>query len=315
MNRNDILWKGILEDIFADFLTFFVPEASQLLDFDRGFEFLDKELEQLFPPEPDTFKPRHVDKLVKAFTRDGQEQWILIHVEVQGKADKSFSQRMFTYYSRIFDQHQRPITAFAILADETKSFRPTAFEQSFMGTTLVYRFNTYKILGQDQLTLEASENPFAMVVLTVLVALQKKRVDEADLLDLKLTLTKRLLDKPFPKPVIRQLMNFLRNYVRFAKPETNVIFEDEYNELTKQKTTMGLEELLLTLAEQRGEKRGEKRGERRGEKQGRQQKDRLIITNLINGSAFNDDEIARFVGVEASLVAKIRADQTPKNKP
>lgn len=57
------------------------------------------------------------------------------------------------------------------------------------GTSLVYRFNIYKILEQDQPTLEASENPFAMVVLTVLVALQKKRVDEANLLDLKLTLT------------------------------------------------------------------------------------------------------------------------------
>lgn len=52
MNRNDILWserriEGILEDIFPDFLTFFIPNATDLIDFERGFEFLDKELEQL----------------------------------------------------------------------------------------------------------------------------------------------------------------------------------------------------------------------------------------------------------------------------
>lgn len=91
MNRNDILWKSILKDIFADFLTFFIPNAVELLDFERGFELLDKKHDQLFPPEPDTFKPCHVDKLVKVFTWQGHEHRILIHIEVQGKADKSLN--------------------------------------------------------------------------------------------------------------------------------------------------------------------------------------------------------------------------------
>ena len=84
MNRNDILWKGILEDIFPDFLTFFIPDAPEQIDFERRFEFLDKELEQLerqpgFPPDQDQFKPRHIDKLVKVFTRKGDEHWVLVH--------------------------------------------------------------------------------------------------------------------------------------------------------------------------------------------------------------------------------------------
>ena len=83
-HRNDILWKGILEDIFPDFLTFFIPDAPEQIDFERRFEFLDKELEQLerqpgFPPDQDSFKPRHIDKLVKVFTRQGDEHWVLIH--------------------------------------------------------------------------------------------------------------------------------------------------------------------------------------------------------------------------------------------
>ena len=102
MNRNDILWserrsEGILEDIFPDFLTFFIPDAPQQIDFQRGFKFLDKELEQIFPPDQDQFKPRHIDKLVKVFTRKGAEHWILVHIEVQGQVDKDFAQRMFTY--------------------------------------------------------------------------------------------------------------------------------------------------------------------------------------------------------------------------
>jgi len=47
-------------------------------------------------PEPD--KPsqtRYVDKLVKVYQRDGKEEWILVHVEVQGYHDKLFPARMF----------------------------------------------------------------------------------------------------------------------------------------------------------------------------------------------------------------------------
>ena len=68
MKRNDILWKAVLEDLFDDFLRFFYPNANKLFDMERGFEYLDKELDQLFPPEGDQYAPRYVDKLVKVFT-------------------------------------------------------------------------------------------------------------------------------------------------------------------------------------------------------------------------------------------------------
>lgn len=66
MKRNDILWKALLEDLFDDFLRFFYPEADNLFDLEKGFEYLDKELEQLFPPDAGSYAPRYVDKLVKA---------------------------------------------------------------------------------------------------------------------------------------------------------------------------------------------------------------------------------------------------------
>lgn len=177
MKRDDSLWKAILEDIFDDFLRFFVSDADQLFDFQKGFEFLDKELNQLFPPDRDDFQPRYVDKLVKVFTREGQEEWILIHIEVQGYRDNLFAQRMYQYYARIFDKYQKPITAFAILTDGNRQFKPTVYERSFLGTTLSYRYNVYKVLEQDMAVLDAANNPFAIVIMTVLIALQKQQID------------------------------------------------------------------------------------------------------------------------------------------
>ena len=303
MNRDDSLWKAILEDIFDDFLRFFIPDADTLFDMSRGFEFLDKELEQLFPAQGDEFKPKQIDKLVKVFTKNGQEQWFLVHIEVQGYSDADFAKRMFTYFSRIFDRYEKPITAFAILTDDRKTFRPSVFNQSFYGTNLTYQFNNYKVLDQNSAALDADDNPFAAVILTVLVALQRKKIGEDDLLTLKLDLARRLLAKPFPKDKIRALMNFLKSYVRFKKPETGFIFETEYDNLTNWRQTMGIEEYLLY--------RAEKLGERKGRKEERLARDTLFVKNLIEGSTFTDDEIARFANVPADFVADLRKQIKP----
>jgi hypothetical protein len=145
MKRDDTLWKAILEDIFDDFLTFFYPKANDIFDFTKGFEFLDKELEDLFPRE-ESESIRYVDKLVKVHLKGGQERWILIHVEVQGYKDDTFSERMFTYYYRIKDKYQRDITAWAILSDKNSKFRPSQYNTKYLGTDLSYKFNVYKIL-------------------------------------------------------------------------------------------------------------------------------------------------------------------------
>ena len=78
----DILWKGIIEDCFEDFFQFFLPGMGGKIDFERGVVFLDKELEQLMPESVNN--PRYADKLVKLCTKDGEEHWILIHIEAQG---------------------------------------------------------------------------------------------------------------------------------------------------------------------------------------------------------------------------------------
>jgi hypothetical protein len=97
------------------FLLYFFPKAAEILDLSRGIEFLDKELEERFPQDSPEH-PKLVDKLLKVFTLDGKEEWILIHVEVQGYADPHFSQRMFTYFYRLYDRYQKPVTALVIFS-------------------------------------------------------------------------------------------------------------------------------------------------------------------------------------------------------
>ncbi|MCS3797369.1 hypothetical protein [Niastella sp. OAS944] len=38
--KSDILWKVILEEVFADLLRFIYSDADQVYDMERGFRFL-----------------------------------------------------------------------------------------------------------------------------------------------------------------------------------------------------------------------------------------------------------------------------------
>ncbi|MBF0415039.1 MAG: cytosolic protein, partial [Magnetococcales bacterium] len=43
----DTPWKDIVESYFPEFLEFFLQEAFDGIDWERGFEFLDKELSRI----------------------------------------------------------------------------------------------------------------------------------------------------------------------------------------------------------------------------------------------------------------------------
>ena len=85
--QDDRLWKAVLEHVFRDFLLFFFPESRNLFDFKRGFVYLDKEMDELFPEHRRGGNKgvRYVDKLVKVFLKNGGERFILIHIEAQSQ--------------------------------------------------------------------------------------------------------------------------------------------------------------------------------------------------------------------------------------
>lgn len=243
MKFDDSLWKGILEDLFADFLRFFFRNADDIFDMKKGFEYLDKEMAQI-AVESDPTSPKYVDKLVKAYTREGNEQWVLVHVEVQGYADKHFEERMYMYNYRIFDRYRQRITAIVLLTDKDKKFYPTAYYSEFLGTKIHYQFNTYKVLNQNKDVLQKSRNPFAFVILTALLALQRSRFTDEALLDLKLKLARKLLERNFSKSIIRGIFYFIRNYVAFANPENDSKFDNKIDFIIQKSRHMGIVEMI-----------------------------------------------------------------------
>ncbi|MEO5372589.1 MAG: hypothetical protein H7833_21165 [Magnetococcus sp. DMHC-1] len=133
----DTPWKEILEAYFKDFLAFFLPEGHDGIAWQRGHEFLDTELARI--TREAEIGDRRMDKLVKVWQLDGNERWVLIHVEIQGDREANFAARMYTYQYRAYDLQQRPVVGLAILTDEESNWRPSEYGHALWGTRLHQR--------------------------------------------------------------------------------------------------------------------------------------------------------------------------------
>jgi len=66
--------------------------------------------------------------------------------------------------------------------------------------------------------LEASDNPFAQVVLAARTSLLEGKISEQDLLDRKILIASKLLKRGFSQRKIWAIFVFLENYVLFEDP-------------------------------------------------------------------------------------------------
>lgn len=168
----DGLWKRIIGELFQEFIQFFAPELSKRVDFTKVPEFLQQELYREIIEEK---KGKNIaDLIVKIYLKNGQEKWILIHVEVNNKVNKDFPKRMFRYFYRIYDKFDRNIYAIALITDGTISKYPDHFHYSFYGTQVEYKYTVYKFHEHTLEELEQLTNPFAAAVIAGKYASQHK---------------------------------------------------------------------------------------------------------------------------------------------
>ncbi len=121
-------WKEALERYFPEFLALLFPQTHAGIDWTQGYVFLDKELQKV-TRKAETGR-RIADKLVRVIDTEGCEDWLLIHIEVQGEDQHDFAERLFVYNYRIYDRYRRPVVSLAVLADEQADWRPERFGYS-----------------------------------------------------------------------------------------------------------------------------------------------------------------------------------------
>ncbi len=306
----DAHWKEIISNLFEDFILFFLPEAHPLIDFNEPIEFLEQELHKLIADKVKKGKVIN-DKLVKVKLKDGQEQWILVHIEIQSSFDMDFSERMFTYFYRIYDKYKQKITAIAIYTVAKNPKKYNKFSYEFLGTKATYEFNSVKINSYSDEELLQSKNPFAIAVLANKYVLKSKG-DNDKRYTYKRQVFRLAIERNLTKAQIVNLFRFM-NFVLLLPNNLELKFEREvFEEYIKPKdmtqptksSIRFLNNMYLALYGETLEERA-----KREEREKAALEKISIVNKLIKNTDLSDEEIAEICNISVDLVNDIRKDQ------
>jgi hypothetical protein len=244
----DSPWKEALDVYFRAFLAFFYPWIHDDIDWSRGFESLDKELQKIAPRS--AHGRRFVDKLVKVWRKNGRAVWVLIHIEVQTQKQRGFARRMYVYNFRIFDHYNRKVVSLAVLADDDPKWKPTIHQEKLWGWSVRMKFPVVKILDCADRTaeLEADSNPFAQVVLAHLKALETRHDPEARR-TWKFRLVRGLYERGFKAEDVRQLFRLI-DWLMELPPKLDKLFCEDLHQYQEKHTMPFIstpDRLALTL--------------------------------------------------------------------
>lgn len=252
----DSPWKEALEHWFPEFMALLFPEIHGEIDWSKGHQFLDKELQKTVRDAE--LGRRYADKLVKVTTLANRETWVLIHVEVQGQRETDFDQRMYVYNYRLYDRYQVDVVSLAVLADDAPGFQAGDFRRGLWGCEVHFRFPSVKLLDlrNDWHVLEGNPNPFALVVMAQLNALE--RPEPRKLKDAKFGLIRLMLGRGYERAQILELLRIIDWLLVLPKG-----LEDE---LTSELDAYGQENKMpyITSFERVGMRRGERIGIHKG---------------------------------------------------
>jgi len=175
--ENDGAWKHILKIYLKDFVAFFWYEAFKEIDWEKPYELLEQEYLPVSMKK--NMKKHNVDKLFRVCLKGVENICILLHFEIEHSKPNRIPPlpiRMFTYFYKIFDNHEENIASLVILADDDKDWRPKRYFQRIWKSEISRTYEVVKIMDfksrKDEL--KNHKNLFAMAVLIQLAVIETK---------------------------------------------------------------------------------------------------------------------------------------------
>lgn len=119
----DGAWKESLRLHFREILEKYFPTVGEAIDWGFQPQWHDKELSQVLARAGR--RAGRVDMLVQVRLLTGDEQWILLHVEVQSSREAGFAERIARYHGGLFWIFQQRVVSLVVLADLDEDWRPS----------------------------------------------------------------------------------------------------------------------------------------------------------------------------------------------
>lgn len=263
----DGIWKDAVEQYLPLLLKRMMPELYEDVDFSEDIKFLDKELRDTIQVSmsEEHNSAKFVDTLVQVPLKSGKNEWVLLHIEVQGKGGEDISFRMILYCCLIFAHYRRMPVALAILTDKRPlKETPGKIEFSEYGTELVYKYNLFEVYKQSDEELLTSDNPFDSFIYAAKNYSKYMKEDAQKVkLEYLLKIMRNLYGRGMKEDERRRILVFISRLINLNDAELTKQFIEELEKLegeSNMRELTWLEEYFRDQAIAIGEKRGKEQG-------------------------------------------------------
>ncbi|QJD86915.1 Rpn family recombination-promoting nuclease/putative transposase [Cohnella herbarum] len=279
---HDEAFKKLLQTFFAEFIELFFPKVHELLDYGHTRFLMQEQLVDIVGEQT-----RTLDLLIETKYK-GSDAYVLIHLEPQSYKDARFRERMFIYFSRLYERHRNehkliiPIAVFSM--DNARSEPDTLTMEILEHQIVRFQFLKVELGSQSWRKFIDSDNPVAAALLA------KMSYNEGEQREIRIAYLRMLLR--------------LRGKLDEARLALMMSVADLYNRIDLSEDAALLRELgerypevredvekLMPAWSREGYEKGIKEGMEQGLEQGKEQGIEAVVLNMLRMGA--DMELIR----------------------
>jgi len=246
----DGAWKETLRRHLPALLAKYFPSMHAAIDWSVEPQWFDKELSQVLGQAGK--RNQQVDVLVKLRLLSGQDQWFLLHLEIQTAYEENFESRIGLYNCGLYWIFKHRVATLVILGDLRSGWQPQEDVFGIADFETRIRFPVCKLI--DKLNTEWKDD-HSLPVLIARAQIEALRTtgDPGARYEAKWRLVRKLYDLGYNADEVRELVRLI-DWMMHLRKDLSERFEHELTELEEE-----LHMPYITSMEQIAEARGEAR--------------------------------------------------------
>lgn len=248
--RHDQLFKELIHNFFEEFIQAFFPEVHEHID----FQSIQPMSEEVFTDLLDG-ESRRADIVIEAKLK-GEDTLLIIHVEPQSSHQTYFHERMYHYYSLLYNKYRKPILPIAVFSYDEKRTAKNQFTIEFpFYQVLVFNFLKLELGHMNWRKYLQSDNPVAAALLSKMGYTDEEKVQ------VKREFLRMIVKMELTPAKMRIILGFFEKYLILDEEEEETLME-EIKQMDESESIMHLPISWEEKGKQEGRKEGEKEARR-----------------------------------------------------
>ncbi|MCJ7840148.1 transposase [Lederbergia sp. NSJ-179] len=248
--KHDQLFKQLIHTFFKDFLEVFFPEVHENIDFHAIRPLSEEVYTDLIEG-----RTRRLDIVVETKLK-GTDVVIIVHVEPQSSAQTYFHERMYQYFSLLYNKYRKPIIPIAVLT-YPENWEKKKYTMAFpFFHVLTFNYLTLHLRKQNWRKFVHSNNPVAAALISKMGYTDNERIQ------VKFEFLKMMTKMKLDPAKQRLVYGFFETYLKLDVEEEEKLME----EIQKLPDAEKIMELPISY-----EERGKIIGRQEGKVEGKQE--------------------------------------------